>query len=273
MIGKLLMTEGREAIERWCRGRATAIALPDGNTLCRVLGEYPMVLTMKDISVAPHLALDGYWEIWNAMCIAKRIKPGWHCIDVGANFGYYTLLLAELVGKEGSVEAWEPAADLVARLTRTLRLNGLTDRVKLIERAAGGAEEARVLVRSRTDDFGSGSVRPEWGSGDGDAFAVNMTRLDETALGRVDFVKVDVEGHEPEVWAGMEKLLARGEPRSMLLEWTPSKYPDAGTFLESIKAAGFSVGVVNADGDVKPPEGDITKIEKHLDLYLSRETR
>ncbi len=269
MIKELLKTEQRTAIERWCRERARSAAMPDGTTLCRVLGEKMIIVTLDDLSVAPHLALDGYWEMWNTICLAKRIKPGWKCIDVGANFGYFTVLLAELTGAE--VEAWEPADDLVELLKKTRALNGLRGRVKVVPMAASKDNDTLALQRAQHDyrsakvlDMGS-PIRDEDLLQDAPA-----DRLDTTDLDRVDFIKIDSEGFEPEVWEGMRRLIERGDPKAVLMEWAPKRYEAPREFLQQIARDGFRVHVVDGSGDLQKPVGDITEIDGHLDLWLDR---
>ncbi len=269
MIGKMLATEQRSAIERWCRHSAKTVAMPYEKTLATVLGEYKMVLDLKDLSVAPHLALDGYWEIWNAMAMAKRVRPGWQVIDVGANFGYFSLLLSELVGPSGRVEAWEPNGWVLESLRLTQQLSG--NRFSIVEKAAGDSVRS-VRADFAARDYGGFAVYGEEGSD------CTMARIDtEYVVGhrdrRADFVKIDAEGSEELVWAGMSGLVARGEPKAILMEWSPWRYRAPTAFLREIQSAGFRVGVVDGSGDIQAPVGDITSLTKengHLDLWLER---
>jgi FkbM family methyltransferase len=266
MIKNLLSTEQRTTIERWCRDRARAAQMPDGTTLCRVLGEYPMVVSLDDLSIAPHLVLDGYWEMWLTICLARRLKVGWKCIDVGANVGYYTLLMALVT--DGEVEAWEPMLDLHRSLASTIQLNGLGGRVtQKLWAASDIAAEAKLYRKPR--DYGGGSMQRE--DLRAREYDVHMARLDRgTALTRVDFVKIDAEGLEPEIWAGMEDLFARGEPLAMLMEWTPKKYADPNGLLDAIQREGFKVSLVDGAGALQKPVGDITELDGHTDLWLER---
>ena len=71
-----------------------------------------------------HLLLDGYWEMGLTMHMARTVRAGMTAIDVGANFGYYTILLGALVGEGGHVFAVEPAPATAAMLRRSVELNG-----------------------------------------------------------------------------------------------------------------------------------------------------
>ena len=69
--------------------------------------------------------------------LPKFIKPGMTVFDVGANIGFFALAAANLVGENGKVVAFEPNPSVVARLKENVALNGLADRVKIEQSAAG----------------------------------------------------------------------------------------------------------------------------------------
>lgn len=267
LIKELLLTETRGRIEEWVRVRCLAATRPNGTTLCRVLGEFPCMVTLDDLSIAPHLVMHGYWETWITMCLAKRVKPGWQCVDVGAAFGYYTLLLAALGAEK--IEAWEPNHQLRRLLDHTLGLNGLASRVVVQEFAAGAAAaEERFLVRD-ISDYGSAYIREGYVPG---AHAVQeRVRLraigETTTLERVDFVKIDAEGMEPEVWQGLGNKL----PRAALIEWMPSRYKEPQVFAELLIAQRYRIGRVNEKGDVEEVSmGELLAATDWMALWLER---
>src|ERR1700730_2151268 len=63
------------------------------------------------------------YEPWETRAIARLVKTGWVCADVGANVGYYTLLLSSLAGDSGQVHAFEPSEATFAKLQRNVQLN------------------------------------------------------------------------------------------------------------------------------------------------------
>jgi FkbM family methyltransferase len=197
--------------------------------------------------------------------MARRLKPGWRCIDVGANLGYYTLLMALITGAE--VEAWEPMLDLHRLLESTIQLNGLAGRVTQRLWAASDTAEDMKLFRIPRD-FGSASLREQAGARE---YPVQTARIDRgTALPRVDFVKIDAEGHEPAIWRGMEDLFERGEPHAVMMEWAPKRYEDPKGFLDDIRKRGFKVNLVDGAGALQAPKGDITELDGYTDLWLER---
>ena len=259
-IKELLTREDRTNIERWCEGRCKSLYLGDGRVLSRVLGYYLMHLPARDCSLTPHLAMDGYWEMWITMAVARHVQPGWRCIDVGANVGYYTLLLADLVGPAGAVQAWEVQRELANCVERSVRANGFTERVRVVHAAASN-EEGIVNCVPQAQDWELGSVAIEKvdlsESGRSEASEADgvCMRLDSQLVcdwDTVDFVKIDVEGHEPEVWEGMKGILERSPRIQVLMEFTPSQYADPAAFLNQIRSDGFQLQKVDFHGDVRP---------------------
>ena len=70
--------------------------------------KYLMCADAQETGITPHLCMDGYQESWITIALACTLRPGWHCLHVGANHGYYTLIMADAVGREGRVVPVEP---------------------------------------------------------------------------------------------------------------------------------------------------------------------
>ena len=75
----------------------------------------------------------------------KIIKKGYKVLDIGANIGTHTIILAELVGEEGEVIAIEPDPYNFELLLKNVELNKYEDRVKLIQAAGSNKEETISL--------------------------------------------------------------------------------------------------------------------------------
>ena len=100
-----LASQDRGALESASRRMCQTARLSDDQLICRVLGKYIMYVDPRDRGITPHLALNGFWEAWVTVALARLIQPGWRCVDVGANVGYFTLLMADAVGPDGRVAA------------------------------------------------------------------------------------------------------------------------------------------------------------------------
>jgi FkbM family methyltransferase len=133
---------------------------------------------------------------------------------VGANAGVYALSAAKLVSPGGCVIAFEPSPRERSRLEAHLRLNGVAN--VTVEPAAIGDVDADVdLFVVEGVQTGCNSLRPPH-AGRTSTIQVPMWRLDgylaRHGVGRVDFVKMDVEGGERDALRGAEQLFRRDRP-------------------------------------------------------------
>jgi FkbM family methyltransferase len=249
----LLAQEDRSAIEMWVKKQTQSSYLGDRRALCRVLGKYLMYVPGEDLSITPHLLLDGFWEMWTTMRVARFLKPGMRCIDVGANVGYFTILMADFVGAQGHVQAWEPNSTLTRLLARSLRVNGLQDRVKVLTMAALDGHRSIDLREETPDCLASVHVvpserQPEVLSDQSFAYSLDAWNQDQV----VDFVKVDAEGSEEKIWDGAADLRSRNPAAVWLVEFTPAKYPDPKAFLEKLGSEGRRLAAVGDNGELRP---------------------
>jgi FkbM family methyltransferase len=147
--------------------------------------------------------------------MAKHLRQGDVCYDIGANMGFFSLIAARLVGPTGFVNAFEPVAENAASIRENVRLNQFSN-INAFEVAVGCTSgEAELLL---TDwDGGStlatSSVKP---SEPVSRRSVRVVALDdfiaEKNLRPPNFVKIDVEGLELEVMQGMTKTIETARP-------------------------------------------------------------
>ena len=188
----------------------------DYTALCVTKFGDKIYVDTRDTSLAPHLMVQGEWEPWvsNQFRQSLAARPGAHVIDVGANFGWYTLLACRLGASH--VTAFEPNPRLAALLRRTVSVNGLRQKVTVCQYAASDSAGRRRLVFD-TYELGGGSLpqvtSPMLKSTE-EVVLVETQRLDDGIVpgfaleprpGLV--IKIDVEGHELDVLRGAEKIL------------------------------------------------------------------
>ncbi len=94
-----------------------AVYVGNNTALTRTVHGHKMLVDSRDISLTPHLLLDGDWEPWIAKVVRRHVRPGTVAVDVGSNCGFYSLLLAEGVGPTGRLFAFE-GNPRMAELTR-----------------------------------------------------------------------------------------------------------------------------------------------------------
>jgi FkbM family methyltransferase len=208
------------------QGRAGASAVPYANDriLCRAINRFKMFVSSKDTSVGPHLALDGIWEPWVTACVFSAIQPGMHCCNVGANVGYYTLLLGACVGSSGSVHAMECNPAIFELCRDNVFLNGMNGWVT-VHKCAGGSSQGVATYQVDETLPGSGYVNRGVLRDDWNKQTVRVDTVDNIVNGgKLDFLMVDAEGSEPEVIEGAADTIDRNPQLELLLEWAPEGF-------------------------------------------------
>jgi FkbM family methyltransferase len=229
-----LATGNRYELENRCRALTNPVYLGNDTALCRVLGSYKMYLDTNDTGFGSHVLLDGYWEAWLTVFFARQVRPGMRVVDVGANFGYYTLLFGALVGPAGHVFAVEPNPVVLPKLRRSVELNGLAGRTTIIAAAAGAEDGEATLFVPHGEPKNSTIVATADGIAReaGTIHKVPRIKLDQVAAAaRIDLIKIDAEGAEQDILAGMESILRRDKP-CLLLEFNAGRYADPAGFVD-----------------------------------------
>lgn len=246
-----LTTLDRWTLERRARALARPLYLGDGVALGVILGRYKFYVDTRDVGFGAHVLLDGCWEPWLTVFMARRIKPGMAVMDVGANHGYYTLLFADLVGPEGKVAAVECNPGLCQLLRRSITVNGFDSRVQLLEQAAMD-REGSVTIHIDPTEPKNGRVLAAHEGAAGGAITVRGGALaqDLKAWKKVDFIKMDVEGSEESALAGLWPMIERDRPE-MLLEFNVHRCKDGAGLLARLRALYGEIRVVDFDSQTR----------------------
>lgn len=251
-----LATFSRPRLESAIRRRIQTTYLGGGVVLARILGRHKIFLRSSDRGFACHVMLDGHWEIWVTQFFAKYLRPGMNVVDVGANFGYYTLLFADAVGSTGTVISVEPNPDTVQLLRETVSLNGFGERTRIVDKALA-EEPGKAWLYSPDGEPKNALLVEHPDFPGGRTFEVETTSLDElTADGlKIDLVKIDAEGGELAIIAGMAKLIARDRP-AIVLEFNAARYAAPREFLEMLLASYGYAHEIASDGTASPLDFD-----------------
>jgi len=152
----------------------------------------------------------GVWEPEQTEMILSMLRPGATVLNVGANTGYYALLAAEKVGRQGHVYAFEIQPAILAILRRNVALNGFDDVVTVIPSGCFSAP-GEAMIESDGDP-----VQARIALQTGDGIRVPLTTIDLFVAGAelrcVDIILIDTEGADFEVLKGSEHLLERDHP-------------------------------------------------------------
>ena len=158
----------------------------------------------------------GQYEAQEIALVQRTLKPGDTVVDVGAHIGFFTMQMAASVGPAGRVYAFEPFDPNAELLERSIAENRFEERVTF-RRAAAGASSGTATLTFPAETLNSGGA---YLLRDGTApltgnlqTAVPIVALDDLDVRRpVRFIKMDVEGAEPQVIRGAARLLEEDRP-------------------------------------------------------------
>jgi FkbM family methyltransferase len=211
-----------------------------------------VIATVKDITYELDLYQKIDFEIFflgvysphDTAAINMLCREGMTVIDIGANIGAFTLHFAKLVGPKGKVIAFEPMSWAFAKLERNIALN---DFANITPERMALSNETRV---NRVVDFRASwpldkTSQPRDSSVSREREAVDFTTLDEylkiSQYGRIDVIKIDVDGYELKVIQGAIETLKLHKPL-ILLEIGPKSMAEVGDSAEDLVATLSDLG-------------------------------
>ena len=196
------------------------------------VNDYRLVLDLADLGISKELMLNKTREEDHIYVLKQCVKRGMTILDCGANIGYYSVMLAKLVGPLGMVYAIEPDFANYYLLNVNISLNNVTDRVKTFNHGLSnknGTEKFFLSVMSNRHTF---YVKEYSGVSqniirDTTPIDIPVMTLGTFANGKrpIDLVRMDIEGYEVEVFQGILADIENNTYRpSILFEVHRSRY-------------------------------------------------
>jgi len=236
-----VLNHDRSFVEDHSRKFAKAFMM--GDKLCtRMLGGPIMFCDPGNYDFTPWLGLEGFWESWVSMAIGRAIQPGWVCYDVGAAWGYYSLLMAGCGA--GQVIAVEALPQRVSFIELNMKTSFYHTRFDMVSAAVGDGGKVNVNVLPHMV---------------GNAFHVGVYDHDSTRFdhicnqksdGKVDFIKVDIDGGELPFWDGIQETIAKNPNLIIVMEVNSQRY-DAKAFYQRINEVFPVLRIVTTDGGTR----------------------
>ena len=260
----------------------------DSSTVRRLLGQvdqqrspspFSVRLSSADVVMVPHdgieVALDradrsvsspiiesGTWEPHVERVLRSLLAEGSVFVDIGANVGWHSALAATLVGDAGLVYAVEPNPENAKLIAETIRHNNLTN-MRLLPFALS-EQAGYATFRSAIGSNGGFADRDRPEVIDPSVTIVPTVRFDDLGIGRVDVIKIDVEGAEPMVLRGATKTIERDHP-SIIFEFSCEMTERVGgvspqAHLEMIESLGYRLSVVERGTGELLPIGSVDEL-------------
>ena len=209
----------------------------------------------------------GVYEKAETRFFQSACRDGMTFLDVGANLGYYTALAARAVGPNGRVLAVEPDPDSFGYLEQTIAANAVGN-VEAFPVAASDAPAILPLYIS-TDNRGDNRLY----SSDGERPQVEVKArpldalLRDNKIDTVDLIKIDVQGYEPKVIAGLRETITASPNLTLLTEFWPQGIDQAGEdaneFLQTLRELGLTLHELQPDGSLAELTDDTDLIARH----------
>lgn len=197
-------------LARYFLGSPEFLALHRADIQEVALDGYVIAVRSDDFDVGKSVSTALCWEPHVVSALENHLQPGGRFLDVGANIGYFTAWAAHRVGTNGRVVAVEPMEKNLQLIYTTIERNGFAN----VSVEPFGASSRNAIVCMSTHEHSSnGEILTKWVRGTR-PYYVQVRRLDEllSAEERFDVVKLDIEGHEPLAWRGMQQRLHTDRP-------------------------------------------------------------
>jgi FkbM family methyltransferase len=188
-----------------------------------------------DSAISRSIARTGVWEPETTRLILDCIKPGMRVLAVGANLGYFTLLMAQKVSPTGHVWAFEPTKKFRDQLAWHVQVNGFANLVTIVPFGLSDrADKVEIELMEQSASLHFPPDLPRIG-----VETINLKPLDlvaaELGIERVDFIQMDIDGHEAAFLRGARGLLSAQLP-PIVMEFAQSCLYFAGSDVREVRA-------------------------------------
>lgn len=243
-----------------------------GRTITTSVQGHRMTLDLLDRVHCETLYVTGRWEEEITNYLRRILRQGMTVVDLGANVGFYTLLAAKIVGPSGKVYAFEPEPSRYALLARNIVANGYTNVLALNKAVSNTPSRTSLYLDPRYNPAGH---QLHDATGTRRSVLVETVSLDGyfSEGATVDVIKMDIQGAEMLALQGMERLLQRSRPLTLVTEFWPDGLRACGSapeeFLFTLQRHGFMLSVFDPlDGSLMKTDADTILRKGAGEIYL-----
>lgn len=201
------------------------------------------------------------WEFNVTKYLADHVKPSETVIEIGANIGYYTTLLASIVGKNGKVYSYEANKQVFDLAVLSLRMNELQRDGVFLKNLAVSDHTGTIELVCKTDkDLFSGEVNlgathlkfPSEKTHE-QTISVQSVTLDEdlSDVKNVDWLRMDIEGSEILALKGAKRIIESSPNLKIVMEWSVRMlgyYDNVADLIDEMHAYGFRFHLIDNRG-------------------------
>ena len=254
----------------------TVLGLPGGVTAVQC-DDFILGVPSEEWGLAMFLSGGGTFEQGSERFFDEHLVPGSTVLDLGANLGIYTL---RALRKGCTVFSFEPTPRICRILRENVKANGFepTGRAHVVEAAVSNKNGSAVFFQNKGVCGQSSTLYADESDDEKEKITVETLSLDSCRerFGRVDFIKIDIEGAEYAAFCGMRELLMENTDVRILMEFAPVHMIRAGVepaaMLELISELGFTVYKIGEETAQAEPVSEAELLEADsVNLYLVRE--
>ena len=218
-------------------------------------------------------SLEGY----ESQVLKDHLKKGMTIIDIGANIGYYTLLMGQITGPDGIVYAFEPEPNNFRLLSKNILKNNIQN-IHPFQKAVSdknGFIKLFISKEHRGDHkiFETDDKRP--------SITVDQISIDDFLKDKrkIDLIKMDIQGAEHLALEGLKHTIAENKDIIIITEFSPELLRESGgnpeDFLDNLISMGFKIRLIDEKNKILKPidKNELIRICKgarYENLYLSR---
>ena len=266
---------GNKGLTKFSLGKSIKKFLIDNSRTSEiVVNGYKMQLDKNDVM---QLSLFDYEPIETEL-FKKEIKDGDIVVDIGANIGYFTLLMAKLVGINGKIISFEPEPSNFTLLNKNVIINNYQN--VTLEKKGISDYNGRCKFFLSTDAPGMHSLHKI--DSKGEEINIDVIKLDEYfnttgLIDKISLIKIDVEGAELQVLNGMKTIL-KNKKLKLLIEFIPKHLEKHGTnpddILKILEKNNFKIYHINEKTkklELKNTKNILTDSELGRNIYCVKE--
>ncbi|MBD1109344.1 FkbM family methyltransferase [Pelagibacterales bacterium SAG-MED50] len=217
---------------------------PKGSLLINIYN-FKMLISLKYDGISKVLYMLKKRELDHKWMIDNELSPGSVVLDIGANIGYYLIMVAKKIGSLGKIYAIEPDPRNIELLKKNIKLNNLDDIVYLEEGAISNKDEIAELKLSAKTNINTFEPKKN-------QYYDNSIKVQKYDFGnylknkkRFDMVRMDIEGHEINIFDSLIRFSKNFEnhlPKKIIFETHCDVYKKQKEYVRKILSEIFELG-------------------------------
>ena len=222
--------------------------------------------SLQDLEFLDCAVNSKFYEQETTEIISKSIRTGMTFVDIGANSGYFSLLVSSILGTAGKIFAIEPTPSTYERMVKNIQYNNFKN-IKPYNVALSEKSGFSYIFVDPVSDGSNSLVENQ----NRRKYKVTLSTLDDIMLPSLpDLVKIDVEGFEYEVLKGASKTILENEKVRLIIEqnrhWLRVRKQGYDNVINLLRENGFKIFEIQKIGGLSKSE---IISHKQLDKYGS----